>query len=188
LFRYNSKTYAITDVDFSRSANSVWHEESGETYVQYYQRKHGITITDPNQRLLASKPKVILVSYSLNCISTLSKDRLFESFHLSPPQAKDLRRGQSDVIYLVPEVCHLTGLSDQMRSDFKVMRDVGDVTRLDPNARVRDMEQLLQSMLSNEATMQEMKNCKVIPLTVFLSITYACLNLGCCKIRLHCCD
>ena len=55
----------------------------------------------------------------------------------------------------------MTGLSDQMRSDFRVMKAVGDVTRLDPNARVRDMRQLLQRMIKDPQATEEMKNCNV---------------------------
>ena len=38
-------------------------------------------------------------------------------------------------IYLVPELCNLTGLTDQMKADFKVMKDVAQFTRVTPNQR-----------------------------------------------------
>ena len=38
-------------------------------------------------------------------------------------------------ILLVPELCNLTGLTDQMRADFKVMKDVAQFTRVTPTQR-----------------------------------------------------
>ena len=41
----------------------------------------------------------------------------------------------SKTIALVPELCNLTGLTDQMKADFKVMKDVAQFTRVTPNQR-----------------------------------------------------
>ena len=50
-------------------------------------------------------------------------------------QAK--RPGNEEIIRisLVPELCYVTGMSEAMRSDFRVMKDVGEHTRLVPQAR-----------------------------------------------------
>ena len=72
---------------------------------------HNHTITDMEQPLLVSRPK-----------------------------KKDIRRGIQGDILLIPELCTLTGLSDDVRADFNVMRDVSAQTRLDPDARVRELE------------------------------------------------
>ena len=39
------------------------------------------------------------------------------------------------MIYLIPELCTLTGLTDQMKADFKVMKDVAQFTRVTPTQR-----------------------------------------------------
>ena len=39
------------------------------------------------------------------------------------------------MIYLIPELCRLTGLTDQMKADFKVMKDVAQFTRVTPTQR-----------------------------------------------------
>ena len=39
------------------------------------------------------------------------------------------------MIYLIPELCSLTGLTDQMKADFKVMKDVAQFTRVTPTQR-----------------------------------------------------
>ena len=38
-------------------------------------------------------------------------------------------------IHLVPEVCYMTGLTDNMRSDFRIMQDLAQYTRQDPDKR-----------------------------------------------------
>ena len=68
--------------------------KSGEemTYVDYYKRQYNITIKDPKQPLLLSLP-----------------EKTSES-------EKDVLKA----LALIPELCMLTGLTDQMRSDFRV--------------------------------------------------------------------
>jgi len=39
------------------------------------------------------------------------------------------------LFYLVPELCILCGITDDMRNDFRVMKDLGDVTRVKPQQR-----------------------------------------------------
>jgi len=39
------------------------------------------------------------------------------------------------MVCLVPELCYLTGLTDEMRSDFHVMKDISMYTRITPNQR-----------------------------------------------------
>ena len=41
----------------------------------------------------------------------------------------------STTIALVPELCNMTGLTDQMKADFKVMKDVAQFTRVTPTQR-----------------------------------------------------
>lgn len=47
------------------------------------------------------------------------------------PKKTTSKRGP---IYLLPELCHLTGISDQMRSNIKLMRALADRTRLTPSS------------------------------------------------------
>ena len=53
-------------------------------------------------------------------------------------RAKKKTAEEADVaklIALVPELCNLTGLTDQMKNDFRVMKDVALFTRVTPNQR-----------------------------------------------------
>lgn len=85
-------------------------------FVQQYQ----VTIRDPHQPLLMSKPK-----------------------------KRDLRRGQGN-IYLIPELCVATGLSDDMRNDYSVMRDFAVWTRMAPDKRVLALRKFNTQLFENE--------------------------------------
>lgn len=76
------------------------------SYKEYYQTRYKLTIKDVDQPMLVSKPK-----------------------------ARDIRSGREEVIYLIPELCRATGLTDKMRSDFTMMRAMADHTQMDPEKR-----------------------------------------------------
>ena len=113
LTEYTNKTYQIDDIDYSMSANSSFNMANGETstYIDYYQTKYGIKIEDPRQFMLVSK----------------SRER-------------DIRAGQPEYIYLIPELCRATGMTDRMRQDFRLMQEISAYTRLNPQKRVEALE------------------------------------------------
>jgi len=39
-------------------------------------------------------------------------------------------------IYLVPECCYMTGLTDAMRNDFHLMKDISLTTKCEPGVRL----------------------------------------------------
>ena len=63
------------------------------TLVEYYKERYKIKIEDPGQPLL-----------------------------ISNPDARMRRQGITEPIKLVPELCNMTGLSDEQRADFKLMK------------------------------------------------------------------
>ena len=66
-----------------------------------------------------------------------------------PGQIKDLdqplivaeasRRGGSDPL-LIPELCSFTGLTDQMRKDYRVMRDLSRIMALPPDQLINRIQ------------------------------------------------
>ena len=71
-------------------------EKNGEhvTYKQYHESRYTQTrVTDPQQPLLVATPK-----------------------------EKDRRAGRNDIIQLIPELCSMTGLTDNQRANFKLMQ------------------------------------------------------------------
>lgn len=94
---YNNRTYRIDDIDFTSSPTSTFKgkNEQDVSYIEYYRDRYRIKIYDPKQPMLVSRPK-----------------------------NKDIRGGRSGMIFLVPELCRLTGLTDKQRTNFKMMRAI----------------------------------------------------------------
>ena len=58
---------------------------------------------------------------------------------VSRPKKKDQREGAPDMLYLLPELCTMTGLTDEMKSNFTLVKDLGVHTRVDPNKRAETL-------------------------------------------------
>ncbi|XP_044315488.1 protein piwi isoform X1 [Drosophila rhopaloa] len=105
---YNNKTYRINDVDFGQTPKSTFSCKGRDiSFVEYYQSKYNIRIRDHNQPLLISK----------------NRD-------------KAQKTNASELVVLVPELCRVTGINDNMRSNFQLMKAMGEYTRMNPNRRI----------------------------------------------------
>lgn len=86
---YNNKTYRIDDIDFTLNPKSTFHlrkEDRDITYMEYYSKRYNVTIRSATQPLLVSRPS-----------------------------RRDVNRGDTQPIFLIPELCGMTGLSDDQR-------------------------------------------------------------------------
>ena len=129
LTRYNNKTYRIDDIDWTKNPTHTFDTKEGPiTYLEYYQKAYNRKLEDVQQPLLVSRPK-----------------------------KRDQRRGQEGPIYLVPEVCTRTGLSEETREDFHVMRDIAEHTRIKPDQRGRQLKSFMDE-LSNKPECQDIMN------------------------------
>ena len=68
---------------------------------------------------------------------------------LSKPKKKDLLRGAGDV-YLITELCIMTGLTEEMRSNFNMMKDLAEYLRTAPDKRVHSIMTLNKDVIANE--------------------------------------
>jgi hypothetical protein len=50
------------------------------------------------------------------------------------------------LVCLVPELCYLTGLTDTMRNDFHVMKDIAMYTRITPNQRQAALKKFMRNI------------------------------------------
>ncbi|XP_063975996.1 piwi-like protein Siwi isoform X2 [Diachasmimorpha longicaudata] len=126
---YNNNTYRIDDVDFSQSPEGTFVNRRDPSkpicYIDYYKSKYGITIKVPRQPLLVSRSS-----------------------------ARDRRAGKDEIIYLVPELCKATGLTNDMRNDFRLMSALAEHTRVEPRKRI-DKLLAFNRRLHNEPTIQQ---------------------------------
>ncbi|EDS45907.1 piwi [Culex quinquefasciatus] len=114
----SNKTYVVNDVDFSMSPQSTFETKNGPiTFLQYFRDRYNVTIKDKGQPMLISRSK-----------------------------ARDIRAGMPELIILVPELSRITGLSDEMRRDFQLMRGLAEHTRLAPDRRIARLETFNQRL------------------------------------------
>ncbi|CAO1306056.1 unnamed protein product [Diamesa serratosioi] len=127
---YNNESYRIDDVDWNSTPASTFITKNGPvSYKEYYKKRYNIEIFDVKQPLLISKPR-----------------------------ARELRAGQSELIALIPELCNVTGLTDEMRKNYNLMNAVAVHTRLNPQDRVKrllDFNQRLQKTAASTEVLQE---------------------------------
>lgn len=125
---YNNKTYRVDDIDWSQNPSCTFDTKEGlKSYVEYYKAQYEKDIRDLNQPLLVCRPK-----------------------------EKDLRAGRTQNIYLVPELCVMTGLTDEMRANVAVMRDLAQHTRVEPPRRVRNLLEFIKRVNSDPHVCHEM--------------------------------
>ena len=59
-------------------------------------------------------------------------------------------------IYLVPELCFMTGLSDEQRANFQLMKSLGEHTRQDPKTRTKSLMKFHERMASTPEIKQDL--------------------------------
>ncbi|XKL65747.1 hypothetical protein PGB90_009167 [Kerria lacca] len=120
---YNKKVMKIDDIDFD--ANPTCTFQRGDTeisYLDYYKNQYNIEIKDKKQPLLVHRAK-----------------------------RKPLGKENVDVlVYLVPELCSPTGLTDDMRSNFKLMKEVTNLTCISPLKRQTALREFIRGIKNNE--------------------------------------
>jgi len=129
--KYNNKTYRIDDILWDKSPSDTFPGRDGAetSYVKYYKERYGITIKDTKQPLIVSMPK-----------------------------KSDLRRGFEGPVHLIPELSFMTGLSDDQRANFKLMKDVGTYTRQPPPERFKTLMGFSKRVQQTASIAQEMRD------------------------------
>ena len=129
--RYNNKTYRIDEIDWDKNPRTEFERKRGESLslVQYYADKYGKTLRDLQQPLI-----------------------------ISVPPLREQREGNTGPIYLVPELCNMTGLSEEQRANFKLMTDLGRITRQGPAERSQTLSKFSNRLNSNTAIKEELNS------------------------------
>lgn len=85
--KYNQKTYRIDDVDFTKNPRDKFllkKEDREITFMEYFKERWNLAIKNTTQPLLVVRPS-----------------------------RRDVNRGNTNICYLIPELCFMTGLSDE---------------------------------------------------------------------------
>lgn len=72
---------------------------------------------------------------------------------------KDRKTGNE--ILLIPELCCLTGLTDQMRSDFRLMKDLAVITHTDAQRKLTECQNLFKVFSENEKCKKKMEEWQI---------------------------
>ncbi|CAG9785688.1 unnamed protein product [Diatraea saccharalis] len=125
---YNKKTYRIDDISWDASPRSTFKmKEETITYMDYYYKKYNIRIQDVGQPLLISRSK-----------------------------PRDIRAGMPELVYLVPELCRQTGLSDAMRANFQLMKALDVHTKIGPDVRIKKLLAFNRRLTQTPAVVDEL--------------------------------
>ncbi|XP_018372440.1 PREDICTED: piwi-like protein 1 [Trachymyrmex cornetzi] len=125
LTRYNNKTYRIDDIDFNKTPTNTFSKNGEQiSYIDYYQKNWNIEIQDLQQPLLVHRETARL-----------------------PSGEKEER-----TIYLIPELSYAAGLTDSVRNNHYVMKDLSAVTKMSPNQRRDVIRQFVEEVQKNDVT------------------------------------
>ena len=69
-----------------------------------------------------------------------------------------MRAGQTGPIYLVPELCNMTGLSEEQRSNFQLMKALGTYTRQEPKKRMETLTKFSKRITSQPEIKKELES------------------------------
>ncbi|XP_074600313.1 piwi-like protein Siwi [Brevipalpus obovatus] len=133
--QYNYKTYRIDNIDSEKRPSDTFERNNRGpvSYIDYYKEQYpGVTIREPRQPML-----VVM------------------------PSTRDKRAGRTDPIYLVPELCTLTGVTDDMRKDFNFMKQINTHSKLAPQERVKKLQTFMGRVRSNPRVTEEMNKWNI---------------------------
>lgn len=69
-------------------------------------------------------------------------------------------RNKLNECLLVPEFCVMTGLTDEIRADFNIMKDMAQATKKEPHMRLEESAGLIKAIKSNPSSNSELANWK----------------------------
>ncbi|XP_010187806.1 PREDICTED: piwi-like protein 1 [Mesitornis unicolor] len=130
LTKYNNRTYRVDDIDWEANPQCTFKRADGSeiSYVDYYKKQYNQEITDLNQPVLISQSK--------------------------------RKRGtmMQGPVVLIPELCFLTGLTEKMRNDFNMMKDLAVHTRLPPEQREHEIGRLIDYIRKDDSVQKELRD------------------------------
>ncbi|KAM9858804.1 piwi-like protein 1 [Aulostomus maculatus] len=129
LTKYNNRTYKIDDIAWDHTPNNTFKRGDTEiSFKTYYKTQYGLEISDGNQVLLISHVKKMGPAGA-------------------PPPGPAM---------LIPELCYPTGLTEKMRADFRIMKDLSSHTRLDPEQREGRLNRFVTTLKMNANAQAEL--------------------------------
>lgn len=129
---YSKRPYTIDDVDFTKNPKSTFDWKP------------------------ASDKPVKKVSYAEYITERYGKNGHTTVTNMSQYMLV-VNRKSGEKTYLIPELCRLTGLPDEMRRDFRVMKLVADVTHPNSNQHAEEINRYARTIGKDTASVNYMR-------------------------------
>ncbi len=71
------------------------------------------------------------------------------------------KKDDPGLIFLIPELCSITGISDAMRQDFSLMKEMSVYTHVGPNERFNQLNGFLQDIQGREEGRKELNKWNI---------------------------
>ncbi|CAG0912671.1 unnamed protein product [Notodromas monacha] len=132
--RYNNCTHIVHDIAWGETPNNTFVTRAGRclTYVQYYKIIHDIDIQDVEQPLLICRQKRMKSGV--------------ESTNLA------------DLVRLIPELCYMTGLSENMRCNHSVMKSISRYNKPGAEERKKALMDYVSDLNTNEKARKRLED------------------------------
>ncbi|KAE9532669.1 hypothetical protein AGLY_009750 [Aphis glycines] len=141
LTRYNNKTYRIDDIDEKSSTQSTFLKKDGSKISFIDYYKERYGVTISNQK----QPMLISKKKSIGSVET-------------------------ELVYLVPELCTITGLTNTMRENRYLMQYIAQHTRVDPNGRIVKYNNFIKRVLTTPKSLDSLKEWNLILSNALITI------------------
>ncbi|XP_076010323.1 piwi-like protein 1 isoform X2 [Genypterus blacodes] len=136
LTKYNNKTYRIEDIAWDHTPNNTFVKGGSEvTFKNYYKTQYALDITDGTQALLVTNVQ-----------------------RRAAAAAAAAGAAPLGPAMLIPEFCYFTGLTDKMRADFSIMRDLSAHTKLSPEQREGRLYRFISNIEKNSDVQAELNS------------------------------
>jgi len=75
------------------------------------------------------------------------------------------------MIFLIPELCSMTGISDIMKQDFSLMKEINIYTHVGPNERYEQLNEFLNDIQEREEGQKELNKWQISLDKQFVELT-----------------
>ncbi|XP_078682114.1 piwi-like protein 1 [Branchiostoma floridae x Branchiostoma belcheri] len=133
LTRYNNKTYRIDGISWEEHPTDKFSLPDGTeiSFVEYYEKQYNRKIQDNKQPLLLSRAN------------------------------KKTKDGKVLILKLIPELCSLTGLSEELRQNFTIMKELAIHTRPGPGDMSKTLQGFIGQLNSNPDVQKELQGWQI---------------------------
>lgn len=134
-------------------AEKMKEELSGKVVLARYGNKQTYTITDIDFTMSPTSYEFDTAEGKVNLEFYLKKKYMISLKDKKQPLLLSIRKQRDGVerkIYLVPELCSMTGLPDELMEDRNAMKLLAVHTKLSPEQRMKEIQKLLKSFMAGD--------------------------------------